>query len=182
MTMILEVAYVLRGLRRLIQFDASGLAYFDRSIAGFWRSFRVALLIAPFFAIIIPYNLELIQPTASWQHVMLTEILVYIISWTLYPTAAYEICRLLSREADYPGYIVVYNWSSIILVGAEVLVWIPTLAGMTSAETSRSLEFIIYHVYLVYLWFIARSALRIQPTSAVGMVFADYILTWALSG
>src|SRR5215475_13559901 len=108
MTMIVEVAYVFRGLRRPIQFDARGLEYFDRSIAGFWRSFRVALLVAPFFAIIIPYNLELIQPTASWQHIMLTEILIYIIMWTLYPTVAYEICRLLGREADYPGYIVVY--------------------------------------------------------------------------
>jgi hypothetical protein len=181
MPTIVEFVYVLRGLRRLIQFDVGGLAYFDRSIEGFWRSFRVALLIAPLYSIILPFELELIKPTAGWQHIMITEILAYIVSWLLYPLVAYEICRLIDREAEYPGYIVVYNWSRMLIVTAQVLVWLPTLMGITAAETSNSLYRVVYVVFLIYLWFIARAALRIDPFSAIGLVFTSSVLTLILS-
>jgi hypothetical protein len=180
MPTIVEFVYVLRGLRRLIQFDVGGLSYFDRSIEGFWRSFRVALLLAPLYSIIIPLNLELIQPTVGWQHIMIIEILAYIVSWLLYPLVAYEICRLIGREAEYPGYIVVYNWSTILIVAAQVLVWLPTLLGITESETSRSLYLIVYVIFLIYLWFIARVALRIDPFSAIGLVFTSCVLTLVL--
>ena len=125
-----------------------------------------------------------VQPSPALERTlgMITEILAYIVSWLLYPLAAYEICRLIGRESEYPGYIVVYNWSTIILVGVEVLVWLPTFAGATAAETSQRLDFLVSHIYLIYLWFIARGALRIHPLSAVGMVFTDYILTSVLAG
>ena len=181
MPTIVEFVYVLRGLGRLVQFDAGGLGYFDRSIEGFWRSFRVALLIAPLYAILIPLDLELIQPTAGWQHIMITEILAYVISWLLYPLVAYEICRLIGREAEYPGYIVVYNWSKMLIVTAQVIVWLPTLMGIAAAETSHSLESLVRFVFLIYLWFIARAALRIDALSAIGMVFTSYILTLVLN-
>src|SRR5262245_34291903 len=181
MPTILEFVYVLRGLGRLVQFDVGGLGYFDRSIEGFWRSFRVALLIAPFYAILIPLDLELIQPTAGWQHIMITEILTYIVGWLLYPLVAYEICRLIGRDAEYPGYLVVYNWSKMLLVSAQVLVWLPTLMGLAAAETSHSLEVVVRFVFLIYLWFIARTALRIDPFSAIGMVFTSYVLSFVLT-
>jgi len=181
MPTIVEFVYVVRGLRRLIQFDVGGLGYFDRSIEGFWRSFRVALLIAPLYSIVIPFELELIKPTAGWQQIMIVEILAYIVSWLLYPLAAYEICRLVGREAEYPGYIVVYNWSKMLIASAQVLVWLPTLMGITAAETSHSLYRIVYLIFLIYLWFIARAGLRIDTFSAIGMVFTSYVLTLVLS-
>ena len=181
MPTILEFVYVLRGLGRLVQFDVGGLGYFDRSIEGFWRSFRVALLIAPLYAILIPFDLERIQPTAGWQHIMITEILAYVVSWLLYPLVAYEICRLIGREAEYPGYIVVYNWSTILIVMANLLVWLPTAMGITEADTSNHLSLIVYVLFLIYLWFIARVALRIDPFSAIGLAFTSCVLTILLS-
>jgi hypothetical protein len=181
MPTVVEFLYVLRGLSRLVQFDIGGLGYFDRSIEGFWRSFRVALLIAPFYAIIIPFDLELIKPTAGWQHIMITEILAYIVGWLLYPLVAYEICRLIGRESEYPGYIVVYNWSKMLIVTAQVVVWLPTLMGITAAETSHSLDRFVYYIFLIYLWFIARAALKIDSFSAIGLVFTGYVLSIVLS-
>jgi hypothetical protein len=181
MPTIVEFVYVLRGLRRLIQFDVGGLGYFDRSIEGFWRSFRAALLLAPLYSIIIPLNLELIKPTVGWQHIMIIEILAYIVSWLLYPLVAYEICRLIGREAEYPGYIVVYNWSKMLIVTAQLLVWLPTLLGITESETSAGLYRIVYVAFLIYLWFIARVALRIDAFSAIGLAFASFVATLVLS-
>jgi hypothetical protein len=181
MPTIVEFVYVLRGLRRLIQFDADGLSYFDRSIEGFWRSFRVALLIAPLYAVVIPFDLALIKPTVGWPHIMMIEILAYVVSWLLYPLVAYEICRRIGREAEYPGYIVVYNWSAILIVTANLLVWLPTAMGITEADTSSNLFRIVYLLFLIYLWFIARVALRIDPFSAIGLAFTSCVLTILLS-
>jgi hypothetical protein len=177
----IEIGYALRGLWRLLQFDPSGLEYFDRSVAGFWRSFRVALLIAPLYASLIPQQLEMIKPTVGWQQVLLVQILSYVVMWLLYPTVAYELCRLIGRDAEYPGYITVYNWSATILITASVLVWMPTFGGITTAETSDSLVFVIYHLFYVYLWFIARVALKTDPLTAVGLTFVDYVLGYLLS-
>jgi hypothetical protein len=181
MPTIVEFVYVLRGLRRLIQFDVGGLGYFDRSIEGFWRSFRAALLLATLYSIVIPLNLELIRPTVGWQHIMIIEILAYIVSWLLFPLVAYEICRLIGRDAEYPGYIVVYNWSKILIVTAQVLVWLPTVMGITDAETSAGLYRVAYVAFLIYLWFIARAALRIDAFSAIGLVLTSYVLTLVLN-
>lgn len=176
-----EVIYALRGIARLMRLDRGGLAYFDRSIQGFWRSFSVALLIAPLYALLIPSHLEMIKPTVDWPQIMAIEILAYIVAWLLFPTVAFELCRWLKRPAEYPGYITVYNWSSILFVGTRVLVWLPTLAGSTSAGLSDTLDTIAYYLFQVYLWFIAREALRIDGITAIGVVFTDFVLTLALS-
>lgn len=176
-----EIGYAVRGLWRLLQFDPSGLEYFDRSIAGFWRSFRVALLVAPFYALLIPYKLEMIRPTVGWQQIILVQILTYVVAWFLYPAVAYELCRWMRRDAEYPGYIVIYNWSATILVTADVLVWFPTFAGIAAPDTSAALGALIYHAFYIYLWFLTRAALKTDSLSAIGLVFVDYVLTFLLS-
>jgi hypothetical protein len=62
-----------------------------------------------------------------------------------------------------------------------VLVWLPTLLGITESETSNSLYLIVYVIFLIYLWFITRVALRIDPFSAIGLVFTSCVLTLVLS-
>src|SRR4030095_506811 len=39
---------------------------------------------------------------------------------------------------------------------------------------------IVHFIFLIYLWFIARAALRIDPFSAIGMVFTSYVLSFVL--
>ena len=57
MLSLAEIGPALYGAWRLAHFDPDGMRYFDRSIAGFWRSFRVALLGAPLWIIILAVNL-----------------------------------------------------------------------------------------------------------------------------
>jgi hypothetical protein len=181
MPTFVEIGYAVRGLWRLLQFDPGGLEYFDRSIAGFWRSFRVALLVAPIYALLIPYRLEMIEPTVGWQQIIVIQILIYIVSWLLFPTVAYELCRWMRREEEYPGYIVAYNWSATIIVTADVLVWLPTFAGITAPDTSVAFGTLVYHAFYVYLWFLTRAALKTNSLSAVGVIFVDYALALLLS-
>jgi hypothetical protein len=176
-----EIGYAVRGLWRLLQFDPSGLDYFDRSIAGFWRSFRVAVLVAPLYALLVPYKLAMVQPTADWQQIILVEILTYIIAWFLFPVVAYDLCRWLSREAEYPGYIVTYNWSALTLATANAVVWLPTFAGTTAVDTSATLSALVNHAFYIYLWFLTRAALKIETLTAVGLIFVEYVLSFLLA-
>src|SRR5262245_21915267 len=87
---LIEIAYALRGLWRLVHLDPRGLEYFDRSIGGFWRSFRVAFLVLPAYVLLIPARMTMDPPTGSWQRIFAVEILIYLISWLVFPVAAYE--------------------------------------------------------------------------------------------
>ena len=178
---VVEIGYAVRGLWRLLQFDPGGLDYFDRSIAGFWRSFRVAVLVAPLYALVVPYKLALVQPAASWGQIILVEILTYIIAWFLFPVVCYELCRWLSREAEYPGYIVACNWSALTLAIGNALVWLPAFAGMTTTDTSATLGAVLNHAFYIYLWFLTRAALKIDSLTALGLMFVEYVLSFLLA-
>ena len=48
-----ETLRALYGAYRLARLDAGGMAYFDSSIGGFWRSFFAAVLVVPFYALLL---------------------------------------------------------------------------------------------------------------------------------
>lgn len=181
MVNLTEVMYALAGIGRLARFDRRGLTYFDQSIQGFWRSFSVALLIAPLHGLLIPQRLEAMKPTVGWSQVMAIEVLTYVIRWLLYPAVAFEMCRWLKRQSEYPGYITIYNWSSVLFVAAQVMAWLPSMAGLTTAEFSENLHTAAYCLMQIYWWFIAREALKIDGVVAVGVVFINFVLTLGLS-
>ncbi len=52
-----EVAAALFGAWRLMRFDKGGMAWFDVSIAGFWRSFLAAEIDATFYYVLIALEL-----------------------------------------------------------------------------------------------------------------------------
>lgn len=176
-----EIVCALAGIGRLIRFDRRGLTYFDQSIQGFWRSFSVALLVAPLHAVLIPHRLEATKPTVGWLQVTAIEILTYMVFWLLYPAVAFEMCRWLKRHSEYPGYIAVYNWSSILFIATQVLAWLPSMTGFTTTAFSENLHTAAYCAMQVYWWFIAREALKIDGVVAVGFVFVNFVLMLLLS-
>ena len=42
-----EIGHAVYGAWRLAFFDPNGMRYFDQSLTGFWRSFRLAIWLAP---------------------------------------------------------------------------------------------------------------------------------------
>ena len=79
--MMTEIARAVAGLLRLVRFASSGLGCFDRTWQGFWRWFRVALLILPAYAVILPLEMQVRAPAAGWARVLLVELLIYIVGW-----------------------------------------------------------------------------------------------------
>jgi hypothetical protein len=181
MPTLLEIARALAGLWRLAHLDASGFDYFDRTIGGFWRSFRVAFLVAPIQAWLFVTQLQDLGLTGGWARILIVATLTYIVGWFLFPAVAYEICRRIDRNAEYPGYIAVYNWSAIGGSALDLLAAIPAMLGLISLDVSLTLSWFAYFVYLAYLWYIARHTLKVEGPVAGGFVLLDFVLTMLLS-
>lgn len=181
MLTLTEIVYAVRGLSLLARFDARGFEYFDRSIQGFWRSFQVAVLVAPIHAISLGVALPSIEPTASWQRILIVVICLYIVGWFIYPVIVFEICRVLKKETGYVGYIAVYNWLALVAAFADLVITTPEVLGVWTAETSASIGRLAYIALLVLACFVARHSLRIAWSLAFGFVFIDFLVNLILA-
>ncbi len=169
-----EVARAIYGAWRLMLFDADGMAFFDTSIDGFWRSFFAAVVVAPPYVLFVVIGLtsaetEVVDP--GWT--ALVKCGAYLVSWVVFPAAAVFVTRLLGVTARYIPLIVAYNWSNVppllILLPVEVL----AASGSGIGETIGTLALLFI---LVYEWFVVRIALGVAAFTAVGVVVIDVVL------
>ena len=168
-----ETALALTGVWRLAHFDPQGMIYFDRSLEGFWRSFRVAILIAPFYALLLAVHFMDMPVQAGWPRLLLIEGIAYVISWTAFPLAMVYISRNLDREKDYLGFIVAYNWSTVLTIGIYLPVTLLRSGGVLPAGLDDIIGLAASVVVLAIAWFIAKTALRITGLTAAGIIALD---------
>lgn len=167
-----EIARALQGSLQLAQLDARGLALFDRTAAGFWRSFYAAVLVAPlrvYMVLIGRPNLADIEPT----RIVAVETIAYAIGWLVYPFAMLLVVDLLGRRERYFGYLVAYNW--VTIPQAVLQVFIITVAIALPAVGGFLILMMIVSL-LVYQWFIARAALGISAMQAVALALFEFAL------
>lgn len=175
-----ETARSLYGAWRLARFDAGGMALFDRTPEGFWRSFRVAVLMAPPYALLI--LLQRGAQAADPLRFALVELIAYVIAWTAFPLAMAHIVKAVDREADYIGFVVAYNWANALQLGLFVLVAMVAASGLLPPTFANLLGFAAILAVLGYAWFIAKAGLRLGALGAAGIVLFDVMLNAFISG
>ena len=176
-----ETALGVFGAWRLANFDPRGMECFDRSLTGLWRSFRVAILVAPAFALLVYLNQVQAPPTADALRFVLAEGIAYVTSWVAFPLAVAYLAPVIDRVFEYPGFIVAYNWSSIL----QVAVFVP-VAGITALDVlppgvAEALYLATQLVVLTYEWFITKTALRLSGLAAAGIVLLDLVVSVLIS-
>jgi hypothetical protein len=176
MLTLAEMGSSLYGAWRLAHFDPDGLRYFDRSLTGFWRSFRVAVLAAPLWIVILAVNLAQMRITGGWLRVVLAEIIAYVIAWVAYPLAAYYVTQFINREREYIGFIVALNWGALLQLA--ILTPAHVLAGTNLLPTSFGVALVLVAEFaaLAYEWFITRAALKVPGLGAAGFVLIDFMI------
>ncbi|MDB5406328.1 MAG: rane protein [Rhodospirillales bacterium] len=184
MTAASETSTALHGAWRLARLDPRGMAFFDRSAAGFWHSYRAAVILYPVFLILLllpSAGGEAPAPDADWFRIILVETIGYVIGWTGFPLLMLPLTRFLDCEARWLDYIVAYNWSQVlqgsVLLASSLLIasnLLPDpLAGGIAVAASVAV--------LLYGWFIARVALGISPTAAIVVVLVDQVFAIFIS-
>jgi hypothetical protein len=180
-----EVVRSLRGSLRLIQREADGFHAFDTSIGGFWRSFAAIGLTAPAFVALLAER-RLDAGLAAGRllddpGLVLQEAFIYVAAWVTFPLLMIGFVRLMGLQRRYVGYVVAYNWSSVILT--FVLAFPATLhvLGLATATHAAFYTFAFGIVLLHYRWFLARTALHVTGGLAAAVVGLDVLIDLGLT-
>jgi len=176
MLTLAEIGPAIYGTWRLAHFDPDGMRYFDRSITGFWRSFRVAVLVAPLWIIIMALDLASQPVTGGWFRLVAAETIGYVIQWVAFPLAAFYLTYLTDRRREYFVFITALNWASLIQLGVQMPADVLANVPLMPADLGTILIWGAQLAALVYEWFITRTALRLSGFGAVGFVVVDYLI------
>ncbi|HEY3909652.1 MAG TPA: hypothetical protein VGM07_07155 [Stellaceae bacterium] len=173
----LEVRSALVGCLRLAKGDRRGLAYFDRTLDGFWRSFLAGVLSYPLYLFLLTTRVSLAQwQAAGGVRVVLVETIAYVIAWVAFPLIMLSVLRWIGREHRFFDFMVPYNWSQLPQSLLFVLVGLDSASGLLGDPIAQALEVAAAIAVLVYEWYIARVALQTTGLAATLVVLVDLVL------
>ena len=175
-----DVILAVYGALRLARFDARGLEFFEASPRAFWRSFLAAVIIAPFFALLIVLRYKAGLVDAEPVHHALVESVIYVIAWVIFPVVMVSLTEALGRFHRDVGFIVAYNWCARLQNVLFIIIGLLHLSGGLSRELTDFLSLAALLYVLVYTGFVAKHALEIMPLMAAGVVAIDFGLAIAL--
>ncbi|HEY2889210.1 MAG TPA: hypothetical protein VGJ31_01215 [Dongiaceae bacterium] len=181
MLSLAEISHATYGAWRLALFDAGGMRYFDRSLEGFWRSFRVALLVAPGAILLAWLDLADGHAHGGWFRIGAGEVITYVLSWTAFPLAAYYLTQFIGRSERYLGYITADNWASVIETALFLVAGAIAHTGIIPKGYAQLVPLAANIAALIYEWFIARTALNLSRLGALGIVLLAYIIALTIN-
>jgi hypothetical protein len=177
-----EVRLALTGALRLARGDRRGLACFDATADGFWRSFRAAVLGYPLYLVLLLMRIG----DAEWARsgafrVVTAETIGYAVTWLAFPVAMVSITRWLGRDTRFFGFVTVYNWCQLPEMVLFVLIALQAQSGLLPKPASQFLEVVAAVAVLAYEWYIARVALETSMPAAAGVVLVSLVLGLLIS-
>ena len=172
-----EMRLALAGTWRLARGDRGGLFCFDRSLDGFWRSFRAAVISYPLYLVLLAMRVSVgeWQRSGGWR-IVTVETIGYVIGWVAFPLLMLTVTRWLGRAHRFFDFMVPYNWCQLPQSALFVLVGVVSAGGVLSTQASEVMDMAAAIATLLYEWFIARIALGTTGLVAVFVVLLDLVL------
>ena len=172
-----ELQLALTGCLRLARGDRGGLSCFDRSLDGFWRSFRAAVICYPLYLVLLAMRVSVAewQTSGGWR-IVTVETIGYVVAWVAFPLLMLNVVRWIGREHRFFEFMVPYNWCQVPQSALFVLVGLESASGILSIQASQAIDIVAALATLVYEWFIARVALDTTGLVAVFVVLVDLVL------
>ncbi len=172
-----EIIRSLYGTLRLARGDTGGMAFFNATEEGFWRSFTAAILIAPLFIMLLTVRYHVNETSVPVLRFTAVETIAYVVSWVAFPLLLFHLTDILGIGERYIRYIVAYNWASVI----QNLLYLPFAllveAHLVQGVGSTFVGLILLGLVLLYTWFVTRTALEISNLLAAGLVTVDLALS-----
>ena len=175
-----EVQFALAGSLRLARGQPSGLSCFDRSLDGFWRSFRAAVISYPLYLVLLKLRVSAAEWEASGVgRIVLVETVGYVVGWVAFPLLMLTVTQRLGRAHRFFDFMVPYNWCQLPQSALFVLVGLAFNSGMLGPQSGAGIGIIALVATLVYewyVWYIARLALDTTTLTAVFIALLDFVL------
>jgi len=184
MSIIEEASRSIRGAWRIARFDPDAMQDFDLSIDGFWRSFLAALIVIP-PSLLVSVFTE-VGPRAD--HIS-EDMVGYLVQqtllrgglWLLFPLAMVPVARLLNLSSTYVQYIIVWNWSQVIVAAVMLSATILLGSDLLGQEIGGLILMLAFLSVSFYAYLVARVALGCEMPMAIGVVVLDFVLTLTVS-
>ena len=184
-----EIYRSIYGAWRIARLDPGALRWFDVSADGFYRSFFVMALIAPFALLLLlvvyvadPMTLpgefsDGVSPDIGlgpkepgFAVFVVVQGLFYVLDWLGYAALMVPVTMLLGATGGYATYIVVWNWSHVL----EVAVLLPAttfaLGGLLPEPAAQGVVLLAVLAVLGYGFLVARAGLGCGPVQAIAVV------------
>ena len=171
----LEVLQSLYGALRLAMLDVSGMAHFNLSVEGFWRSFFAAVIAAPGYALLVVQRTMDRPDDDGTGVVVVVEGIAYLVAWAAFPLVALVLTQLLGLGRHYVELIVAVNWAAVLQIGVFLAVLALSL-GLPEALGALLLA-VATGALMVYQWFVMRTALQSTGGIALALVLVDLLLS-----
>ena len=154
-----------------------GRACFDRSLDGFWRSFRAAVISYPLYLMLLAMRVSVAewQQSGGWR-IVTVETIGYVVAWVAFPLLMLNVVRWIGRAHRFFDFMVPYNWCQVPQSALFVLVGLVSAGGVLSTQASEAMDLAAAIATLLYEWFIARVALDTSGVVAIFVVLLDLVL------
>lgn len=182
-----ETARSLTGAWELFLDRPGAMRRFDISIDGFWRSFRVIVLILPAYLVTSLAEYEIAAPErlpdqeASGSAFFLESVLALGLDWITLPIVLALAAQPLGIAQRYGGFIIARNWGAVIAVTPFAVIGLLVLAGVIGAEIANFLMLAALIIVLRYNFLIARRALDVGVGFAIGIVVLDLAISLTIA-
>jgi hypothetical protein len=182
-----EIARSLTGAWELFLDRPGAMRRFDVSVEGFWRSFRAIVLVIPAYVVT-----TLAERIITSNAVVTTEdpgdVLFFIdgaiglaLDWITLPIVLALAARPLGIAGRYGAFIIARNWGSVLAVVPFAVVSLLVVLGLAGADIANFLMLAALIVVLRYNFLIARRALDVGTSFAVGIVILDLAISLMIS-
>ncbi|QFT34186.1 hypothetical protein FIV00_27065 [Labrenzia sp. THAF82] len=179
-----EIRAALDGSWLLLRSRPEGMAFFDQSLQGFWRSFLVIFLLVPaflasgltekkLFLIQNLYHPDLFPDGAYWT----AQLVGLSMDWLALPLLLAVVAVPIGISHRYVPFIVVRNWTSLLASMPYLITYLLFLMGFISPAITVLLSLSCLVAIVWYRYLIARIALQATISVSIGVVVLDLLLT-----
>jgi hypothetical protein len=178
---ISEIAGALYGSLRLAFGDKNGTNYFNTSHLGFWRSFTAAIIVAPIFILLLNVRYIVSDSDINFFRFVSIYATAYVIGWIVFPLVINYITGVLGNRDKFVGYIVIYNWASVLQNFIYLPFAILVEAHLIYGTTTTIIGIFLLSLVFLYTSFITKTALEVSNGIAAAIVILDLILSIIIS-
>lgn len=168
-----------RGFVLLLGGKTEASACYDLSDRGFRESFLASL------AIMLLYIL-LVRPIGPLQEAawgddlpgfMLMNVGLALVSWLPSLLAQYFVASLLRATGRYRAYVIVFNWSQVVILSVMLVVLLACQVGGLPLDILSLVDTILIVVILVFVFRATKVILEIPWYGALCMALVDLVLS-----
>ena len=158
-------------------------AYFDVSRSGILFSFSGLVIGLPalFIWIYAADYLARQVPDYSMQALSWVDItIIWARIWFLFPIVSAVVVRVLRLPSHYGPWLVVHNWTILLLIHIPTFFYLLAMLGLIGIETVSVFVLMYLGLRLLVHWRVAVAALGISPGLAVAAAGIPMAVDWIL--